>query len=384
VIYACPRAVLSAGLAGETQHQLLRPIPRSPGIIPAVLTPDFSYRRAATVLSRNTTTIRHPGDDPPQFLAILARKLAGLAQSRWGRRAVPPAPPRRGRWWSRRSAPAAVPPAAVRRGQAPRREPRGGRRRATARFFRPMAACPGPTPRAFGQQTRRKAGAAPWMGQRSETKSVTVPPGGANDVGGGGGALPAVARRWWRRAAGSAGAVRGGTLRVAAGRSGAAGVQSPRAASPRGGGSDTSDRRGQSSFRSRQKGPRGTSPRRRVGREPLRPDEFSDETIRGRRIVQRRQFVCRRGVQPARAEQAERGADGCEATGDHGPPKTNSPRHPGPQRGVPSGGWIRRTSSTTTRPTASGSSRSKNAGPLAVNATKPAVEPAGWAGRRRR
>ncbi len=218
MIYACPRAVLSAGLAGETQHQLLRPIPRSPGIIPAVLTPDFSYRRAATVLSRNTTTIRHPGDDPPQFLAILARKLAGLAQSRRGRRAVPPAPPRRGRWWSRRSAPAAVPPAAVRRGQAPRREPRGGRRRATARFFRPMAACPGPTPRAFGQQTRRKAGAAPWMGQRSETKFVTVPPGGANDVGGGvapfrplrgggGGGRPAppercaAARSAWRRAA---------------------------------------------------------------------------------------------------------------------------------------------------------------------------------------
>jgi hypothetical protein len=37
VIYARRSAVLSAPPSGETRHQLLRPIPRLPGIIPAVL-----------------------------------------------------------------------------------------------------------------------------------------------------------------------------------------------------------------------------------------------------------------------------------------------------------------------------------------------------------
>jgi hypothetical protein len=37
VIYALQPAVLSASLSGETRHQLSRPIPRLPGIIPVVL-----------------------------------------------------------------------------------------------------------------------------------------------------------------------------------------------------------------------------------------------------------------------------------------------------------------------------------------------------------
>lgn len=77
-----------------------------------------------------------------------------------------------GNWPGRRR-----PAGAVRRGHALRREAGGGRRRATASFFRPMAAFSGPTPRAFGQPTRRTAGAAPEMGQRSDAKSVTLPPG---------------------------------------------------------------------------------------------------------------------------------------------------------------------------------------------------------------
>jgi hypothetical protein len=36
------------GLAGETRPQLSHPIPRSPGIIPAVIAAGFSCRRTAT------------------------------------------------------------------------------------------------------------------------------------------------------------------------------------------------------------------------------------------------------------------------------------------------------------------------------------------------
>lgn len=354
MIYACPRAVLSAGLAGETQHQLSRPIPRSPGIIPAVLTPDFSYRRAATVLSRNTITLHHPGEGTPQFLAILVRKLAGPAQARRGGSA------------------------------RARAEAGSGRRqaRATASFFRPMAAFSGPTPCAFGQPTRRTAGAAPEMGQRSDAKSVTLPPGPGRatwaesvapfrpSCGSGGGGPPAPPERCaascsaWRRAVPE----RPGphprerpVLVVEDQIRGAFAGNRPSGPAP--------------------KAPVERCRDRRVGREAVRPDEFPGETIRGGRIVERRQFVRRRGVQPARAE---RGGDGREATGGQGPPKTNSPRHPGPQRGVPSGGWIRRTSSMTTRPPASGSSRPTNAGPLAVKAKKPAGEAAGRAWRRSR
>ena len=282
-----------------------------------------------------------------------------------------------GNWPGRRR-----PAGAVRRGHAPRREAGGGRRRATARFFRPVAAFSGPTPRAFGQPTRRTAGAAPEMGQRSDAKSVTLPPGPGRatwaesvapfqpSCGGGGGGRPAPPERCapsrsaWRRAVPE----RPGhhprerpVLVVEDQIRGAVAGNRPSGPAP--------------------KAPVERCRDRRVGREPVRPDEFPGETIRGGRIVERRQFVRRRGVQPARAE---RGGDGREATGGQGPPKTNSPRHPGPQRGVPSGGWIRRTSSTTTRPTASGSSRPTNAGPLAVKAKKPAGEAAGRAWRRSR
>ena len=149
MIYACPRAVLSAGLAGETQHQLLRPIPRSPGIIPAVLTPDFSYRRAATVLSRNTTTLHHPGEGTPQFLAILVRKLAGPAQARRGGSA------------------------------RARAEAGSGRRQAAGDgpFFSAGGCFLRANPARFWATNAADRGPAPEMGQRSDAKSVTLPPG---------------------------------------------------------------------------------------------------------------------------------------------------------------------------------------------------------------
>lgn len=340
MIYACPRAVLSAGLAGETQHQLLRPIPRSPGIIPAVLTPDFSYRRAATVLSRNTTTLHHPGEGTPQFLAILGRKLAGPAQARRG-------------------------------GSARARSEAGSGRRQAAGdgpFFSAGGCFLRANPARFWATNAADRGRGARDGAKVRCEIRDAPAGaGASDVGGVGGALPAVVRRRWRRAVPE--------------RPGHHPRERPVLV--------VEDQIRGTVAGNRPSGPVPKAPvercrNRRVGREPVRPDEFPGETIRGGRIVERRQFVRRRGVQPARAEQAERGGDGREATGGQGPPKTNSPRHPGPQRGVPSGGWIRRTSSTTTRPTASGSSRPTNAGPLAVKAKKPAGEAAGRAWRRSR
>jgi hypothetical protein len=233
VIYACPRAVLSAGLAGETQHQLLRPIPRSPGIIPAVLTPDFSYRRAATVLSRNTITVHHPGEGTPQFLAILGRKLAGPAQARRGGSA------------------------------RARAEAGSGRRQAAGDgpFFSAGGCFLRANPARFWATNAAERGRGARDGAKVRCEIRDAPAGaGASDVGGVGGALPAVVRQRWRRAAGAAGAVRAVTLRVAAGRSGAAGAPSPRAAGPRSRGSNTRGFRGQSSFRSRPKGSRRTLP----------------------------------------------------------------------------------------------------------------------------
>lgn len=217
---------------------------------------------------------------------------------------------------------------AVRRGHAPRREAGGGRRRATARFFSAGGCFLRANPARFWATNAAERGRGARDGAKVRCEIRDAPAGaGANNVGGVGGAF--------RPSCGSGG---GGPPappeRCAASRS------AWRRAVPERPGHHpreppvlvVEDQIRGAFAGNRPSGPAPKAPvercrDRRVGREAVRPDEFPGETIRGGRIVERRQFVRRRGVQPARAE---RGGDGREATGGQGPPKTNFPRHPGP------------------------------------------------------